>query len=374
MYSLSCQAKRPHREDSDEGIRPIQAPVRSSTESDGNTTMRRTGGGVAAAMAASRARKSTSQVAKQLHHEEEVSDYFEEYQEQEYTLPSMTYRNEKARLSAPDASAVGVFAVQGPGIDEENQVYVSTANENNNQNIQHGSINAGNVTLNPNQVPIEARCVSNNEIMHDQAKEIAELVQKELMANATVPVEVKSGGPPNTQDTPSPVTQEDGLNVGRRKKSLIIIVIGLLLLVAIAGIGVGVAVSKKPPDQPDVPTQPPASSPTPVTTRIEAFQILLTPISGELLSDTNSVQFQALNWLSNDDAASMTVGVDPEAAIKTRYVAAVLYYAFQGDMWTNKYNFLSQRDVCDWNQIFFDGVRGLSCDADGTVKSIQLRK
>jgi Leucine-rich repeat (LRR) protein len=68
----------------------------------------------------------------------------------------------------------------------------------------------------------------------------------------------------------------------------------------------------------------------------------------------------------------MTIGVDSETAIKTRYVAAVLYYAFQGDAWASKYNFLSDRGTCSWNQRFVDGNHGVACSSDDTVESFQL--
>ena len=207
MYSLSSQAKRPHWEDSDEGIHP-QAPVRHSSRGISGTTA--SNSGVAAAIASSRARKSASQVAKQRDYEE-VDNYLEE-EEQAHFSPPMTYRNEKARFSTQGASAVGVFAVQGPGIDEENQVYDSTVDDYTNLGSEDRSMNNRNMTLNPSQgqEPIEAHRVSDDEEMHNQAKEIAEMVHKELMAKATVPVEVRSGGPPSTQDTSSLVTQEDG--------------------------------------------------------------------------------------------------------------------------------------------------------------------
>ena len=382
MYSLSGQAKRHHhQEDSDEGFHPTHAPARDSTQDIGATAMERTGSGVAAAIAASRARKPSSgrlQATKQLddyEEEEEVGDYLVE--NQEYASPPMTNRNEKARYFTPGASGVGIFAVQGPGMmDEENQSYVSTLDENANQGSEDGSTKTGSMMLNPNQdqEPIEARLVSDNQEMQDQARVIAEMVQKELMANATVPVEVASGGPPSTQDASSLVTQEDAVEVGQRNKRLVLIAIALLVIIAAVGAGVGVALSKKPPDDLVVPTQPPASPPQPDTPRVEAFQDFLAPISGDVLKDTNSPQYQALNWLANVDAANMTIGVDSETAIKTRYVAAVLYYAFQGDAWASKYNFLSDRGTCSWNQRFFDGNHGVTCSSDDTVESFQLRK
>lgn len=90
---------------------------------------------------------------------------------------------------------------------------------------------------------------------------------------------------------------------------------------------------------------------------------------GEQLKDKSSPQFQALSWLANDGVSDMTVGVDSEATIKFRYVATVLYYAFQGDTWVSKYRFLSDGETCTWNQTFSDGYRGIACSPEGTAES-----
>jgi hypothetical protein len=226
------------------------------------------------------------------------------------------------------------------------------------------------MTLNPSQgqEPIEAHRVSDDEEMHNQAKEIAEMVHKELIAKATVPVEVRPGGPPSTQDTSSLVTQEGGRSVCQRRKRLIIMAIGLLAIIVAVGVGVGVGVSNKP-------DEPTPSPPEPVTPRVEVFQEFLGPISGEQLNHTNSPQYQALTWLANDDTANMTIGVDSEATIKTRYVAAVLYYAFHGDTWTTKYNFLSEKDSCAWNGKNSEDVEaGLLCSPEKEVEGLVLRE
>jgi Leucine-rich repeat (LRR) protein len=160
------------------------------------------------------------------------------------------------------------------------------------------------------------------------------------------------------------------VEVGQRNKRLVLIAIALLAIIVAVAVGVGVGISNKD-DKPDGTTQPTALPTPQEPDRSEVFQEFLAPISGELLKDMTSPQYQALNWLANNDTANMTIGVDSEAAIKTRYVAAVLYYAFQGDTWTNKYSFLSDRETCSWNQMFFDGYHGLSCGADGTVESFQ---
>jgi Leucine-rich repeat (LRR) protein len=156
------------------------------------------------------------------------------------------------------------------------------------------------------------------------------------------------------QDAPSSVAtnEEDA----KKKKICIVAIVLLAIIAAAVGAGVGISVSNE-------------STGEPVSARVKAFQEFLVPISGEQLKDTSSPQFQALIWLANDDGANMTIGVDREVAIKTRYVAAVLYYASQGDNWHDNNNFLSEKSTCEWNRNLFDGLEplGISCGTDDTI-------
>jgi len=101
-----------------------------------------------------------------------------------------------------------------------------------------------------------------------------------------------------------------------------------------------------------------------------AFQNVLQPISGDALNDVSTPQFQALNWIANEDAAKLSPG---DTAVETRYVAAVLYYALEGSGWLDNYSFLSEGNICTWNQNGADGfVFGINCSSDGTVESLRL--
>ena len=94
---------------------------------------------------------------------------------------------------------------------------------------------------------------------------------------------------------------------------------------------------------------------------VEAFQRVLESLSGDQLNDVNLPQFKALNWIANEDPANLLVGDTPTETIRARYVAAVCYYAFEGDGWMEKYNFLSEGGICTWNQAYF----GIICGSDG---------
>jgi hypothetical protein len=307
------------------------------------------------------------------------------YLERERVLvPAVSRNTTKAGALRTGSTAVGAVAVAGRGEETRrrgNTIESSYQDSFGSEAESTGSeVNGIDGDKTPTQdQPIEATCVSDTEVdieaqvqsrMQNQAKDIAHLVHKELMTNAAVPVEVQ----PSVQETPSVVTGDYGTGGdSQKKKKICIVAIIILAIIAAAGAGVGVAISKKPPHEPKVPTQPPNLPPTPGTARSQVFQEFLAPISGELLKDITSPQYQALNWLANNDAANMTIGVDSEAAIKTRYVAAVLYYAFQGDTWADKYQFLSDRETCSWNQRFVDGYRGIACGIDGIAESFQLR-
>jgi hypothetical protein len=108
---------------------------------------------------------------------------------------------------------------------------------------------------------------------------------------------------------------------------------------------------------------------------IEAFQAFLEPLSGEALSDQNSAQFKALDWIANVDRANLSVDATLDETIKTRYVAATLYYALGGRTWAAQYNFLSEGDICRWNQADTYGLKyGIICGSDGNVETLRLRK
>lgn len=156
-----------------------------------------------------------------------------------------------------------------------------------------------------------------------------------------------------------------------------------------------------------VPTKPPPSE----MTREEYFQSLAIQWSGPeafLLQNQEeddgvgtdntttaiilSPARQALKWLTTIDPLNLAKNAS-ERDIRQRYIAAVLYYATQGRFWEEDgdnrklssrsrsrnlqtpeqlFGFLSELDVCDWNDDEFD--TGLFCDANGNIQTISLCK
>jgi hypothetical protein len=271
--------------------------------------------------------------------------------------PDTAVPTRKSRTGLPHGVTVGAIRVAGPQVSDENTQdnYSLDACSEANDSSTYTPLDTAPMA----ERPLIATCVSDTEAdieaqvqsrMQNQARDIAHLVRKELMTNAAIPVEVQ----PSVQDAPSSVAtnEEDA----KKKKICIVAIVLLAIIAAAVGAGVGISVSNE-------------STGEPVSARVKAFQEFLVPISGEQLKDTSSPQFQALIWLANDDGANMTIGVDREVAIKTRYVAAVLYYASQGDNWDDNNNFLSEKSTCEWNRNLFDGLEplGISCGTDDTI-------
>ena len=92
---------------------------------------------------------------------------------------------------------------------------------------------------------------------------------------------------------------------------------------------------------------------------LDAFLSVVGSVSKEGLNDTDSPQFKALNWIMNKDPANTTVGITTNETIEQRYDTAVLYFVLDGENRINKYNFLSEDDICSWNQESL----GMLCDS-----------
>lgn len=105
---------------------------------------------------------------------EEARDYDEK--QEESILSTVTYSNEAAIMSKPGTIAIGPTAVRRPGMDEENQLYVSNVSDNANQQYSgvNQSMQAGNGTPTSTQEPIEAELQDNSESKHSCTLEAPE--------------------------------------------------------------------------------------------------------------------------------------------------------------------------------------------------------
>lgn len=153
---------------------------------------------------------------------------------------------------------------------------------------------------------------------------------------------------------------------GRRKKILIVLGGAVLLILLIVGVSVGTSKrgssdneTPAPPQQPDIPVED-----------LEYLYRLIYPISGDglLVEDPDSPLVKAFIWTASDKAARPD---DSDDETIRRYVSAVTYYTLGGESWTNQNNFLSQEDLCEWNDAQQSGI---ICEADKEIKELQLCK
>ena len=112
------------------------------------------------------------------------------------------------------------------------------------------------------------------------------------------------------------------------------------------------------------PTEPPTLEPThspsfaPTRATFVDMMTLITPVSGSAaLSDPDSPQAKALDWIANRDPLQRSV---EDVRFLQRYVCAVFYYSTGGDEWSDcsegdqvcrdpqSESFLSGSDECSW--------------------------
>lgn len=97
------------------------------------------------------------------------------------------------------------------------------------------------------------------------------------------------------------------------------------------------------------------------------------------LETRNSSQFLAAQWIANLDNMNLTIPdnkMDRES-FHQRYILALLYFALQGDEWTDQVDFLRGESECSWNSFEWDKtdqMQGVICDDDFQVSGLYLGK
>lgn len=71
--------------------------------------------------------------------------------------------------------------------------------------------------------------------------------------------------------------------------------------------------------------------------------------SHEELAAFDSPQNLAARWLAESDLAQLSIPVAYDYLYVTRYVMVLNYFALNGEAWTTKVNFMTDKHVCDWN-------------------------
>lgn len=88
---------------------------------------------------------------------------------------------------------------------------------------------------------------------------------------------------------------------------------------------------------------------------------------GREIFDNSTHEYEALRWIASSDPLQVDVK-GPREEVLQRFVIATLYFATQGEFWTQKYDFLSKVHECEWN----NGEFGVFCDDGQTVSRVEL--
>jgi len=118
--------------------------------------------------------------------------------------------------------------------------------------------------------------------------------------------------------------------------------------------------------------------------RQEEIQNFLSVVSlpGDLQKYGSPQQF-ASTWISRHDPIQLTVpsGMDDEGALEfiSRYIAAVFYFSLGGSEWNDRFNFLTEDNICDWNRYYTDGTSeyalvnlGITCNINNEPRTIMM--
>jgi hypothetical protein len=111
--------------------------------------------------------------------------------------------------------------------------------------------------------------------------------------------------------------------------------------------------------------------------------------SMDRMSSPGTPQYKAIRWLAEEDEAELEIPASKEYEdamdFVQRFVLATFYYSTDGESWNDQLRFLSDYDVCSWNESLdptaeaqagnFDGwFSGVQCNEDGEVNYIFIRK
>jgi len=215
--------------------------------------------------------------------------------------------------------------------------------------------------------------------VHDQLPSVEDI----RMASQQTPSSPRSSGPGGH------------CRIGRCGEISIITLIAVLI-VAVIGLSVGVA---KRGDQVDAAqaagstalsgdgaTSSPAPAPREPRETIVRQWLDANGISDfEDMNEPGSPHLFALLWIANEDELNLPLpdSKDSPEGVRfvSRYVVALIYFMLGGVNWDYQLSFLSEKDVCEWNDIFAaaEGVQGrffrigIACN-NGIINTWQMRK
>jgi hypothetical protein len=96
----------------------------------------------------------------------------------------------------------------------------------------------------------------------------------------------------------------------------------------------------------------------------------LEPLTGSRIREKGTPEEGAMEWLANKDPLQLDFEKTSLDELVQRYVLATLYFATNGESWSQQYNFLSTDHVCLWHT--FEQDAGVTCNDNNDVTSIKL--
>jgi hypothetical protein len=197
---------------------------------------------------------------------------------------------------------------------------------------------------------------------HDMAEatshDMNEAARSDDMAEATTmdpEVPVDNGADPSVEETPASntnVASSPEAPTRNNKKKLIFILLAVFLLVAVVVIVPVVVVNQK---NKDGETTTAAAVSPPTYEELVWFLVKQQISSERFLADPESPQALAARWMTERDGARLRLP-GPDLSLYEsymymfRYVMAVNYYALDGPQWEQQHGFLTDVDVCEWNE------------------------
>lgn len=165
-------------------------------------------------------------------------------------------------------------------------------------------------------------------------------------------------------------TEEEEESAGRRNTILLFL---LLICVLLINAAIALAIKLTDDDDDDDESTERSYDPNDLLNLTEAGQLMIKQaISArdDLLNETGC-QYEALNWITMEDAANLTVPEDSASDEEkhryiARYIMAIDYCAMGGESWTRDLKFLSADDICTWNSFPFT-QEGVYCEAQGSL-------
>jgi hypothetical protein len=165
------------------------------------------------------------------------------------------------------------------------------------------------------------------------------------------------------------------IEVDGKRCKLIIVMFVLFVIGTVTTLSILLTREKSNPADPptmiatDPPTMIATNSPTmiatdPPTVAIR-FSMMRDAIASSFEDDfpNSSFQVSALDWLVNQDPASLPVDTNSTILLE-RYIDVLFYFATQGDKWTDKTKWLTVNAVCSWSK--------LECNDQGILTTMNL--